>query len=265
VLKPYKFLDVRVDDGLAVVSINRPERLNTLHPPAHREFEELWVDLAENASVRAVVLTGAGTNFSAGGDVKDMLTRAEADPGGGSGISPASARRLVFGMLDFEKPVVAAVEGRAHGLGATIALLCDLVVAGETATFADPHVSVGLAAGDGGAAVWAVLVGPYRAKELLYLGTSLPAAEVQRLGGVNRVVPEGTALAEATGLARRVLAQPQLAVRGTKIAINTWLKAQFDTLLEVALGYEITTLASWDFGEALRALAAKRRPDFQGR
>ena len=260
----HEYLDIIIDDGLATVTLNRPERLNTLHPPAHREFESVWIELAEDPSVRAVVLTGAGKNFSAGGDVKDMLERISIDPRGGSGISPASARRLVFGMLDFEKPVLAAIEGRAHGLGATIALLCDLVVAAEDATFADPHVSVGLAAGDGGAAVWAALVGPYRAKELLFLGSALDAREVHRLGGVNRIAAPGSALAEATALARQLLAQPQLALKGTKIAINAWLKSQFQTLFEVSLGYEIVTLGSADFAEALTALGAKRTPVFEG-
>ena len=126
-------------------------------------MERLWPDLEERTDVSAVVLRGSGEVFSAGGDVKDMLEHARRAPGTGSGITTTQARRLVNGILDFEKPLVAAVEGRAVGLGATLALLCDFVVAAEGSWFSDPHIDIGLVPGDGGAAVWAVVAGPHRA------------------------------------------------------------------------------------------------------
>ena len=261
----YEFLQVEVVDAVAVVTINRPERLNTLHPAAHVELERLWPDLEERADVGAVVLRGAGDVFSAGGDVKDMLARVAVAPDGGSGISVAQARRLVYGMLDFQKPLLAAVEGRAFGLGATLALLCDLVVAGESARFSDPHVNLGLVPGDGGIAIWTVVAGPHRARRLLMLGDAIDAAEASRLGLLADVVPDGTAASRAHDLAAALLGQPQLAVRGTKVSVNAWIKAQFASIFETSLAYEVVTLRSADFAEGLAALGEKRAPRFSGR
>ena len=258
----YEFLDIVRHDGVAVVTIDRPERLNTLHPAAHAEMEAVWPDLAEDDAVGAVVLAGSGSCFSAGGDVKDMLEQVSTRPDGGSGISIAQARRLVHGMLDFDKPLLTAVEGRAYGLGATIALLADLVIASETARFSDPHVNVGLVPGDGGAAIWTLLVGPHRAKEILWFGRVVEAQEAAKLGLVSRVVPEGQAVAEALRLAGELLRQPALAVRGTKASINAWIKVQFASMFETSLVHEQVTLGSGDFTEALRALGEKRPPVF---
>ena len=171
----YEFLDISVSDGVAVVTINRPEVLNGLHPESHREMEQAWDDLGENSDVRAAVLTGAGRVFCAGGDLKDMESRLETDPGGGSGISPASARRIVYNLLDFEKPLIGAINGHAIGLGATLGLLCDIVVSSEAAKWGDPHINIGLVPGDGGLAIWTVLIGPNKAKEMMMLGTTIDA------------------------------------------------------------------------------------------
>jgi enoyl-CoA hydratase/carnithine racemase len=251
-----------VRDGIALVTIDRPERLNTLHPAAHAELEAVWPHLAEDDDVGAVVLTGAGACFSAGGDVKDMLEQVRERPEAGPGISTAQARRLVYGMLDLDKPLITAVEGRAFGLGATVALLADLVVAAETARFSDPHVNVGLVPGDGGAAIWTLLVGPHRAKEILWWGQVLDAPDAARLGLVNRVVPDGDAVDTALALAADLLRQPALAVRGTKTAINAWVKGQLASIFEASLALEQVTMTSADFVEALNALADKRRPVF---
>jgi enoyl-CoA hydratase len=262
-MSDYTYLGIEVADGIATVTLDRPERLNALHPPAHEEFERVWPDLQERAEVTCVILRGRGTEFSAGGDVKDMLERVRADPDGGSGISPARARRLVTAMLDFEKPLIAAVEGRAFGLGATIALLCDFVVASETARFSDPHVDVALVPGDGGAAVWTVLVGPHRARLLLLTGGVVTAAQALEWGLLADVTAPGTAEARAQELARELGRRSQGAVRGTKISVNAWLKAQFQPILETSLAFERASLQDPDFTEALSALAAKRPPHFR--
>ena len=154
------------------------------------------------------------------------------------------------------------MEGRAFGLGATIALLADLVVAADTARFSDPHVNVGLVPGDGGAAIWTLLVGPHRAKEVLWWGQVVDAPEAARLGLVNRLVPAGQAVATALDLAADLLRQPTLAIRGTKTAINAWVKGQFATMFEASLAHEQVTMTSPDFVEALNALAEKRPPVF---
>lgn len=259
----YTYLDIDVDAGIATVTINRPERLNSLHPPAHDEFERVWPDLQERDDVACVIVRGQGAEFSAGGDVKDMLERVRRDSRGGSGISPARARRLVTAMLDFEKPVIAAVEGRAFGLGATIALLCDFVVASTTARFSDPHVDVALVPGDGGAAIWTVLVGPHRARLLLLTGGVVSAQQAQEWGLLAGLTEPGDALAQARDLADDLTRRSRGAVRGTKMSVNAWLKAQFQPILETSLAFERASLQDPDFTEALSALSDKRTPTFR--
>jgi enoyl-CoA hydratase len=261
----HEFLDVSVRDEIATVAINRPHRLNTLDRAAHAEMEDIWARLQARQDVGAVVLCGTGDVFSAGGDVKDMLEFAAENPGQGSGIDIARARRLVYAMLDFEKPLIAAVEGRAFGLGATVALLCDFVVAASDARFSDPHVDIGLTPGDGGAAIWTVVAGPHRARDLLLRGTVLTTEQLMPIGVVAEMCPPGTAVARAQALAAELLAKPRLALRGTKVSVNAWVKAQFAGILEVSLAWETATLRSADFAEGVAALGAKRQPRFVDR
>lgn len=261
----YEFLDVRTTDGIATVTIDRPSRLNTLDPSAHAEMERVWPDLQDRDDVRAVVLTGAGDVFSAGGDVKAMLEFATARPGEGSGISIARARRLVSGILDFDKPLIAAVEGRAFGLGATLALLCDLVVAARGSRFNDQHVDLGLTPGDGGIAIWTVLLGPHRARDLLLRGREITADELALAGVVTELCEPGDAAVVARSVASELLGKPRLAVRGTKVSVNAWVRAQFAGIFETSLAWEVATLRSADFAEGVAALGAKRRPRFGDR
>jgi enoyl-CoA hydratase len=261
----HQFLDVSVKDEIATVTIDRPHRLNTLDSAAHAELEEIWAELQADDDVGAVVLCGRGGVFSAGGDVKEMLAFAAANPGRGSGIDITRARRLVHAILDFEKPLIAAVEGRAYGLGATLALLCDLVVAAEGARFCDPHVDIGLTPGDGGAAIWTVVAGPHRARDLLLRGTVLTAEQLQPIGIVTETCPPDAALPRAQQIAAEILAKPRLAVRGTKVSVNAWVKAQFAGIFEASLAWETATLRSADFAEGVAALGEKRPPRFTGR
>ncbi len=257
------FLEVTVDGSVALVTMNRPETLNGLDPAAHAELAGVWAELADDESVRAAVLTGAGRAFSAGGDLKDMAARLTDDPRSGPGITAAMARSIVYNLLDFEKPVVAAVNGAAVGLGATLALLCDVVVASRDAVWGDPHVRIGLVPGDGGLAVWTVLAGPNRAKELMMLGTTISSADADRLGLVNRVVEPEQVVPEALSIARDLAAGPQVAVRGTKMSVNNWIKAQFGTLFEVSLAAELHSMQHPDFPEGVAAAVEKRAPRFE--
>jgi enoyl-CoA hydratase len=261
----HTLLDVSVRAEIATVAINRPHRLNTLDRTAHAEMEEIWAELQADDGVAAVVLCGTGEVFSAGGDVKDMLEFAATNPGQGSGIDIARARRLVYAMLDFEKPLIAAVEGRAFGLGATVALLCDFVVAAKGARFSDPHVDLGLTPGDGGAAIWTVLAGPHRARDLLMRGSVLTAEQLAPIGIVADVCPPGEAVVRGQALAAELRAKPRLAVRGTKVSVNAWVKAQFASIFEVSVAWETATLRSADFAEGVAALGEKRAPRFTDR
>tara|TARA_B100000686_G_scaffold275714_1_gene294372 strand:+ start:255 stop:1040 length:786 start_codon:yes stop_codon:yes gene_type:complete len=258
----YKFLDVSIVDGVATVTINRPDVLNGLHPDSHREMELIWGDLGENKDVRAAILTGAGRVFCAGGDLKDMEARLNANPADGSGISPASARRIVFNLLDFEKPLISAINGHAIGLGATLGLLCDIVVSSDKAKWGDPHINIGLVPGDGGLAIWTVLIGPNKAKEMMMLGSTIDAARADELGLINHLVPEDEVLEKALSLATTLAQGPQVAIRGTKISVNNWVKAQFSSLFEVSLAAELQSMDHPDFAEGVAAALQKRKPNW---
>jgi enoyl-CoA hydratase len=265
----YEHLRIEVADGVAAVTLDRPERLNAVNDAMHRELRSIWVDIGDDDAVRAVVLTGAGRAFCAGGDVKDMRSRPEPF-GAGRSLEPLAvmafdARRLVNEMLDVEQPIIAAVNGDAIGLGANIALLCDMVVMAEDAVIADTHVNVGLVAGDGGAALWPLLLGPHRAKEFLMRGTRLTGRQAQEMGLINRAVPRDRVAAEARELALEMAAAAPLAVRWTKYCINKSIKEAFNLTFDASMAFELTSMASADHQEGLQALFERRPPRFTGR
>jgi len=175
------------------------------------------------------------------------------------------ARRIVDNLLDLEKPIISAVNGPAAGLGATIALLCDVVIASRNARIGDPHVKMGITAGDGGAVIWPLLIGVNRAKELLMTGDLLSAEDAMRLGLVNRVVDDGQALPEALALARRLASGAPFAVQSTKVSVNKFIKAVSNLVLPYSLAIEELSMTKEDHREAVRAFQEKREPNFSGR
>ena len=162
------------------------------------------------------------------------------------------------------QPIIAAVNGDAVGLGATVALFCDVIIASETARIGDPHVRVGLVAGDGGAIIWPALVGVAKAKEFLMTGDLIPAREAERIGLVNKVVLPGEVLSSATDMARRLASGATWAIRWTKFSINKQLRAQMNMILDTSLALESLTFLSEDHKEAVAAFLEKRRPNFKG-
>jgi enoyl-CoA hydratase len=251
------------DPDVLVVTIDRPDSdLNSVDESLHRELALLFRTLRREATARAVVLTGAGRAFCAGGDFEwfEQLRTIEALE-----ALRLDARQIIWDLLDVEVPIVCALNGHAMGLGASIALLCDLVVASGSARIGDPHVSVGLVAGDGGTVIWPAVLGPARAKEHLLLGEPVTAADAERLGLVNRVVPEGEVLEAALELAGRLAAQPPLAVRYTKLAVNQRLRSALLESFDTATAYELTTFRSADHAEAIEAIKAGRSARFEGR
>ena len=251
----------RRSDGVTVLTLNRPERLNAVNGAMHSELAQVFIDLQRDGDTRAAVLTGAGRGFCAGGDF-----------GGGSNMTPKSgmtmmqeARRIVDGLLDLEKPIVAAVNGPAVGLGATIALCCDVVIAARNARIGDPHVKMGITAGDGGAVIWPLLIGVNRAKELLMTGDLVSGDEAYRLGVVNHVVEDGEALPEALKLAGRLAAGAPFAVQSSKTAVNKLIKAVSNLVLPYSLAIEEVSMTKADHREAVSAFQEKREPRFTGR
>jgi enoyl-CoA hydratase/carnithine racemase len=261
----YKFIKVEKEGQLAMLTLNRPESLNAIHPQLHREIEDIWMDVARDVDINAIILTGAGKAFCAGGDVKGMDSRSDPDEAKRySLMTVANARRLIQNMLMVEQPIIGAINGDAVGLGATIALFCDVVIAADKARFGDPHVKVGIVAGDGGAVIWPALIGVSRAKEFLMTGKLINAIEAERMGLVNHAVPQEEVLPKARELARELADGPTWAVRYTKVAVNKWLSNQVNLILDASLGFEMLTFNTTDHKEATRAWVEKRKPEFKG-
>ena len=176
----YQNIKVEKKDKIATVTLNRPEFLNVMNSQTMDEYESVMRELSKDDEVRVIILTGAGKAFSAGGDIKGMKARTE-DPARQNeyimGPEMGRSKQLLLNMVDMEKPIICALNGVASGLGATIALFCDIIIAAKTARIGDPHVRVGIVAGDGGSVIWPLLVGPARAKEYLFTGDLVNAEE----------------------------------------------------------------------------------------
>ena len=243
-----------------LVSINRPEALNAVNEPVHDALGSIWRVLGDDDDVRSVVITGAGGKaFSAGGDmvmfgrlIEDADARAR---------QIAGARTVFTEVINFGKPLVSAVSGPAVGLGCSLALLSDLLVMGENSYLADPHVAVGLTAGDGGAAMLPLLIGMMKAKEYVLLGDKITAPIAKELNLVTRVVPDDKVLDEALGLGARLAALPAQAVQSSKIAMNMHLSRAAFGVLEYALAEEYTSFSTQDFKDRVNTfLTRSKRP-----
>jgi enoyl-CoA hydratase len=233
---------VDVDGPVRIVRLNRPEALNAANPELHRRLAEVWTELANDSECRAVVLTGNGRAFCAGGDLA-VLERMNDDAAFRAAILDEGAE-IVRTMARCRVPIVAAVNGPAVGLGCSLAGLSDIVLIEASAYLSDPHISVGLVAGDGGAITWPLLTSLIKAKEYLYTGDRIPADVAVELGFANRVVPDGESVEQATALAHRLAKQPAQALQDTKRAINKHLERSITEILDFALEAESVSSAS---------------------
>ena len=258
----YQFLKVEKKGKVAVLTLNRPDSLNAVHPEMHTEVEQVFADFARDEEVNVVVFTGAGKAFCAGGDVKAMSARTASTFSRRVRFDPA--RRLIHNMLELEQPVIAAVNGDAVGLGATLALFCDIIIAAEGARFGDAHIKMGVVPGDGGAVIWPLLCGIAKAKEYLLTGDLISATEAERIGLINHVVPHDEVMPRAMELAQRLANGPTRAIRWTKLACNKRLRDEVNLVLDASLGIEMLTFYTEDHKEAGRAFSEKRAPRFTG-
>ena len=244
-------------EGVAVVTLNRPASLNAADEELHGAIARVWGPLAEQPGLRAVVLTGAGTAFSAGGDL-DLLERMVADRELRARMM-AEAGELVRALVGFPHPVVAAVNGPAVGLGCSLASMADLVVMAEDAYYADPHVSLGLVAGDGGALTWPLNMGLQRSKEWLLLGGRMSAQKALDHGLANRVVPGDQVLDEARELATKLAKLPPQSLRETRRVLNQPLLARIEAALDDVLAVETASFDEPAFQATLGAMRARSR------
>ena len=252
----------RVGDVLKVTIAHPTSELNTVDGLLHEDLTRLFRELKREDRARAVLFTGRGRAFSAGGDFRwfptlDDLAKLE--------HLRRDAKQMIWDLLDVDIPIVSAVNGHAMGLGASIALLCDVIFMADTATVGDPHVRVGIVAGDGGTAIWPLAVGPARAKEHLLTGDPLTAAEAERIGLVNHVVPAADLDAAAMKMAERLAAGAPLAIRYTKLSVNKLVKDALNVAFDTATAYELVTFHSEDHQEAFASIREKRPPNFRGR
>ncbi|HVW35138.1 MAG TPA: enoyl-CoA hydratase/isomerase family protein [Acidimicrobiia bacterium] len=258
---------VRLEDdgaGVAELTLCRPEVLNRVDAEVHESLTEAFRAVAGLDGVRALVFASTGKAFSAGGDF-DFILRQNADPVGRQSLA-RDALALLSALLDIPVPVVVALHGDAMGLGATLVLGADAVVAARRARLADPHVAIGLVAGDGGCLVWPQSAGMLTAKRYLLTGDALDAETALRAGLVTDLVdsPED-ALPAARALAQRIAGLPPLAVQGTKAALNNLQRARFAEVMALSATLEQASIASDDIREAVAAFREKRPPAYRGR
>lgn len=258
----YKTLRFARRGRVLEITMNRPDKLNAIDEEMHAELAHVFVDVSNDPACDVAVLTGAGRAFSAGGDI-DWMQRMIDQPASFEKTA-REGKQIVYTLLDCEKPVIAKLNGHATGLGATIALFCDVVFAAENAKIGDPHVSVGFVAGDGGAVIWPQLIGYARAKEYLMTGDLMTAAEAERIGLVNHAVPAAELDERVAQFADRLAAGATKAIRWTKMSTNIGLKQLAHSIMDASLAYEAMSNVTADHQEAVNAFREKRAPQFTG-
>lgn len=241
--------------AVRVVTLNRPDALNAVNQALHTGLVSLWAELAADEDAAVVVLTGAGRAFSAGGDL-DYISRFP-DDGELRRRTMDEAQAILWSMIRFPLPIIAAVNGPAVGLGMSLALASDIVLVSDRASFSDPHVSVGLVCGDGGAALLPLVAPLLRAKELLYTGDRVAAADAVQLGIANRVVTHDHLLDEALALADRIAAQPIFALRQTKQAVQLGIERAIADVVGVAAQAEYESMATEEHRARIAALVRR--------
>jgi enoyl-CoA hydratase len=253
-------------DGVALVTINRPDVYNATNDVLHRELGEIWRDLDRDPAVRVIVVTGAGDRaFSAGGDLTDIEARA---------ALPAEerfeslervlkeAQTIVYEIVNCDKVIVSAINGVAVGAGLAVALMADISIIAEDARLTDGHLRLGVAAGDHAAMVWPLLCGMAKAKYYLLTSDFLDGCEAERIGLVSRAVPRDRVKPESMEIARRLSAGPQPALRFTKRALNQWLRLGGITSFDYSAALEIMNFFGGDAAEGARAIDEKRPPRY---
>src|SRR4051794_5474614 len=250
----------RRDNGVLLITINRPEKLNAADERMHHEFAQVWLDVAADPDTRVAVITGAGKAFSAGGDI-EMERRIHAD-------FPEvvktmyDARDIVLNIVNCDKPIVSAINGVAVGAGLAMALMADISIIGEEVQFTDGHMRIGVTAGDHAAIIWPLLCGLAKAKYYLLTADFIDGREAERIGLVSRCVDSAdevlpTALEVADKLARG----PQYALRWTKRSLNNWLRVAAP-IFDASLAFEMLNFFDADVVEGARAIQEKRPPQF---
>lgn len=260
-MSDYERLDVSVEgaeDDVFYIKFDVPEKLNIIDGKMHEELPQAFRDAYES-DARIVVLTGAGNAFSAGGDVSWMQQWVE-NPEYMADVV-REGEEIIESLVNIQKPIIARVNGDAMGLGCTLALHCDIVIMSDDAKIGDPHVRVGLSAGDGGAVIWPLLTSFNKAKEFLMTGEHLTATEAEELGLVNHVTPHDELDEKVEERIEMLTSLPQTAVRYSKMAANAWLEMGVQNILRQSLALETQSSHMEDHAEMVEAFIEDREPN----
>lgn len=263
---PYETVDLRIEDGVAEITLNRPARLNAWNAQFGDELRTVLLTDAADPAVRSVLITGAGRGFSSGADLKEMLEQGSA---GGEIPDVGDMLRsryhpIIKGIRELPKPVVAAVNGPAVGIGASLALACDLIWAGESAVFGLAFVNIGLVPDGGSTFLVPVAAGKARALEMALLGDPISARQALDWGLINRVVPDAELMDEARGVARKLAQGPTRSYANSKRALNNSLMRIMDEQLDLEADIQGEMVKTSDFIEGVAAFVEKREARFTG-
>lgn len=260
----------RQEAGVSWITLNRPEAMNAVTWAQRERVIALLADASADPAVRAVVITATGKGFCAGADLRGTPSTPSTPTGDRVAGDVArmirlGAQRLITAVLDCEKPVIAAVNGTAAGIGAHLALACDLVIAAEGARFIEVFVRRGLVPDGGGAYLLPRLLGPQKAKELMFFGDAVPAAEAARLGLVNKVVPADELETAARAWAERLAQGPTRALALTKQLVNASLDSDRATALAAEATAQELNMTTADANEGVASFVERRTPKYLGR
>lgn len=259
-LPDYQTLTLSRAGRLLTIQLNQPETMNAVNLTMHEELADVFVFAAMDDDSDVLVLTGSGMAFSAGGDLEHISNNAANPELFDNEVR--LAKRIVFAMLDLDKPLICRMNGHAVGLGATLALLCDVVFAAEGSKIGDSHVAIGLVAGDGAAVAWPQRVGLHIAKEYLFTGELLSASKAAEIGLINHCLPKDELDKAVDDYCQRLLKGSAAAIRGTKLVMNLELKRVAGAVMDAGIAYEAVTQRSPDHHEGIQAMKEKRPADF---
>ena len=248
-------VSVTSDGAVRIVTLNRPDTLNAVNAGLHRAMARVWGQISEDPDARAVLLTGSGRAFCAGGDM-EWFQRIQVDPPLRARLM-LEAKQVMVEMARFPLPVVAAVNGPAMGLGCSIAVLSDVVFMAENSYLADTHVAIGLVAGDGGAAAWPLAAGLLRSKWYLFTGDRISPTEAVEMGLANWVVPNADLYSKAMAAAQRLASLPAFALQSTKRAINLHLERAIVGVMDYALAAESESFLLAEHQEQVEAFLSR--------
>jgi 2-(1,2-epoxy-1,2-dihydrophenyl)acetyl-CoA isomerase len=261
----FSALQYRLENDVAWVTLNRPEQRNAVNAAMREELLQILNEAQTDPGVRALVLTGAGKGFCTGADLSGPRGQGPSGAGATRLVMKGSSQRLIRALWDLEKPVVAAVNGVAAGLGSHLAFASDLVIASSEARFIEVFVRRGIAVDAGGAFLLPRLIGLQRAKQLIYFGDDLPAAEALQFGLVSKVVAPEQLLDTARQWAERLAQGPTIALGMSKRLLNRSLESDLETCLEEEGLVQSVVAQSEDLKEGMLAFMERRQPQFKGR